>query len=249
MTRRAPSPLAKAADAIEVDTSAMSIDEVLQELERIVTARWARRLDWCVLARSGDSLFYTFCRTSSCWSWACPIGCESVGPTTCPGGTLILAVTHKSETDPLFAGVAMGRPLAYMAKIELFRIWGLRQVVTALGAFPSTGVPATVPRWRRRCVCWRKVAPCSCSRGHTSSRRRGASVSARRGMLPSQRRAVVPVAVKGTDHLAPLRMGRRRYVWPWTAGRPAGSGGRKSSLCGRCRADPLAVKELYDRLD
>ena len=36
---RAVSPLAKAADAIEVDTSAMSIDEVLQELERIVTAK------------------------------------------------------------------------------------------------------------------------------------------------------------------------------------------------------------------
>ena len=85
----------------------------------------------------GDSLFYTFCRDIVLLVLGLPNRLRVSGADHVPlEGPLILAVTHKSETDPLFAGVAMGRPLAYMAKIELFRIWGLRQVVTALGAFP-----------------------------------------------------------------------------------------------------------------
>lgn len=51
-------------------------------------------------------------------------------------GGVILAVSHKSWWDPLFAGMALSRPVRPMAKIELFGPRLSRAVVTALGAFP-----------------------------------------------------------------------------------------------------------------
>ena len=51
-------------------------------------------------------------------------------------GAAILCGNHKSLLDPLAAGVAVGRPVRFMAKIELFRVPVVRGIIRALGAFP-----------------------------------------------------------------------------------------------------------------
>lgn len=51
-------------------------------------------------------------------------------------GGLILAVSHKSWWDPVFAGMTLRRQVRPMAKAELFRHPFSRWVVTSLGAFP-----------------------------------------------------------------------------------------------------------------
>jgi 1-acyl-sn-glycerol-3-phosphate acyltransferase len=203
----------------------------------------------------GDSLFYTFCRDIVLLVLGLPNRLRVSGADHVPlEGPLILAVTHKSETDPLFAGVAMGRPLAYMAKIELFRIWGLRQVVTALGAFPvdrGAGDRAALETALR--VLAEGGALLMFPEG---TRHRDAEVHPFLpgvGMLAIRSGApVVPVAVKGTDHLA-----RRWRHGPPTVrvavGPPVdllGLGGR-TSLVYAAAAERIrsAVKELYDRLD
>ena len=51
-------------------------------------------------------------------------------------GGVILAISHKSWWDPIFAGMALKRPVRPMGKAELFRAWWSRWVVTSLGAYP-----------------------------------------------------------------------------------------------------------------
>ncbi len=51
-------------------------------------------------------------------------------------GPLIVACNHVSYIDPVALGVACPRPLAYMAKAELFHIALLGPLISALGAYP-----------------------------------------------------------------------------------------------------------------
>jgi 1-acyl-sn-glycerol-3-phosphate acyltransferase len=51
-------------------------------------------------------------------------------------GPAIVACNHVSYLDPPALGCALPRPMAYMAKIELFAIPVLGPVIRALGAFP-----------------------------------------------------------------------------------------------------------------
>ena len=51
-------------------------------------------------------------------------------------GALIVACNHRSYVDPIALGVALPRPIAYMAKVELFRIPLLGPIIAALGAYP-----------------------------------------------------------------------------------------------------------------
>ncbi len=53
-----------------------------------------------------------------------------------PNGPLIVACNHVSYFDPPALGAAATRPLAYMAKRQLFRIPLLGPLISALGAFP-----------------------------------------------------------------------------------------------------------------
>lgn len=52
-----------------------------------------------------------------------------------PDGPLIVACNHRSYFDPPALGCALPRPVAYMAKIELFRIPVLGSIITWLNAF------------------------------------------------------------------------------------------------------------------
>ncbi|MBW4440227.1 MAG: 1-acyl-sn-glycerol-3-phosphate acyltransferase [Plectolyngbya sp. WJT66-NPBG17] len=51
-------------------------------------------------------------------------------------GRLLVVSNHASDFDPLLLSCAIGRPVAYMAKEELFKVPVLKQAITAYGAYP-----------------------------------------------------------------------------------------------------------------
>ncbi|MEB3168067.1 MAG: lysophospholipid acyltransferase family protein [Synechococcaceae cyanobacterium] len=53
----------------------------------------------------------------------------------CRGGVVVVA-NHGSHLDPPLLGQAIGRPVAFMAKAELFRVPLLGPLIRALGAYP-----------------------------------------------------------------------------------------------------------------
>jgi 1-acyl-sn-glycerol-3-phosphate acyltransferase len=52
-----------------------------------------------------------------------------------PSGPVILAANHRSNMDPVLLGAAVKRPVAYMAKVELF-VWPLGWILRLIGQFP-----------------------------------------------------------------------------------------------------------------
>lgn len=50
-------------------------------------------------------------------------------------GALVVVSNHASDFDPPLVACAMGRPVAFMAKEELFRIPVLKQVISLYGAY------------------------------------------------------------------------------------------------------------------
>jgi len=61
---------------------------------------------------------------------------EAVGQENIPEGGVILASNHTAFSDVLIISAAANRQVRYMAKKELFKIPGLKQLITALGAYP-----------------------------------------------------------------------------------------------------------------
>lgn len=51
-------------------------------------------------------------------------------------GGVIIAYNHKSNWDPITAGLSSSRPLTFMAKEELFKIPLFASLIRKLGAFP-----------------------------------------------------------------------------------------------------------------
>ena len=51
-------------------------------------------------------------------------------------GALVVAANHGSHLDPPILGHALGRPVAFMAKAELFDVPLLGRLIRALGAYP-----------------------------------------------------------------------------------------------------------------
>ena len=59
-------------------------------------------------------------------------GAENVPQT----GKLVVVSNHASDFDPMFLSDAVQRPVAYMAKEELFQIPVLKQAIALYGAYP-----------------------------------------------------------------------------------------------------------------
>lgn len=60
------------------------------------------------------------------------LGAEKVPQT----GSLIIVSNHASDFDPPLLSNCVGRPVAYMAKEELFQVPVLKQAITLYGAYP-----------------------------------------------------------------------------------------------------------------
>ncbi len=51
-------------------------------------------------------------------------------------GSLVVVANHGSHLDPPFLGHVLGRPVAFMAKAELFKIPIISSIIRACGAYP-----------------------------------------------------------------------------------------------------------------
>jgi len=89
------------------------------------------------LAGHGDSGLYHFCRWLAVPLFGGVYRCRATGLENLPReGGVIVIMNHKSNVDPVLAGMVCDRPLRYMAKQELFVNATLRKLIVTLGAFP-----------------------------------------------------------------------------------------------------------------
>jgi cytidylate kinase len=135
-TTRALAPLVKAPDAIEVDTTDLTIDEVVERLAQAVE----RRRPGAAEGPTADDAAWRL------YAWLKPLAValfrgywrlEARGRERVPTrGPLILVSNHSSVIDPPLIGAAAPRRLTFLAKAELFRIPVFGPFIRALGAHP-----------------------------------------------------------------------------------------------------------------
>ena len=81
--------------------------------------------------------FYSFAKAVMRVFFAVIYPLRMVGAENLPGsGAAILCGNHMSLLDPMAAGRAVGRPVRFMGKKELFKVPLLKGLLRALGAFP-----------------------------------------------------------------------------------------------------------------
>jgi len=127
-TTRTLAPLVKAADAIEIDTSDLSIDEVVDRMAAIVATR---------RAAAPRSAFYSACRAVALAIMRALWRVEGRGMHHVPAsGPVLLIANHSSVLDPPFVGGVAPRQLTFLAKAELFSVPGFGRLIHALNARP-----------------------------------------------------------------------------------------------------------------
>jgi cytidylate kinase len=138
---REVAPLRKATDAVEMDTTGMSIAEVVAAVCALAAAPPARVPKRYPLSRMlrgpRDTLLYrmTFRVLGPIWRAMYRMKVKGVEhiPLT---GPVVVACNHRAMTDPFFVGINVSRQIHYMAKSELWKFSILRWAMEAFGTFP-----------------------------------------------------------------------------------------------------------------
>jgi cytidylate kinase len=127
-TTRVLAPLVKAPDAIEIDTSELSIEQVV---ERMLAAIHARQ------AAPAPRAFYSVMRALAVAVMRALFRLEAHGTEHVPPrGPLLIVSNHSSLLDPPIVGGACPRQLTFLAKAELFAVPGFGRLIQALNARP-----------------------------------------------------------------------------------------------------------------
>jgi len=119
-------------------------------------------------------------------------------------GRLIVVANHASDFDPPFVGATFGRPVAFMAKEELFRVPGLGKFISLYGAYPvrrgsvdRRALKAAAERIREGWAVGIFLDGTRTSDGRLHNPRLGAAFLAAQTQSP-----LVPVSVWGTDKIS-----------------------------------------------
>lgn len=127
-TTRALAPLVKAPDAIEIDTSDLTIEAVV---ERMLAAVDARR------PTAPYRRFYAGMRMLALGVMRALFRLEARGTEHVPSrGPVLLVSNHSSVLDPPLVGGVCPRQLTFLAKAELFAVPGFGRLIHALNARP-----------------------------------------------------------------------------------------------------------------
>lgn len=143
-------PLRKADDAVEIDTTTMTIAQVVEAV--CEEARRREEVASCACAEtparwpiSGmvkgplDTLLYRIAYSFIPAIWRLIFRMHISGAENIPlTGPVVLASNHRSNLDPFFLGVSTPRQIHFMAKAELWKVKTLGRIITAMGAFPVT---------------------------------------------------------------------------------------------------------------
>jgi 1-acyl-sn-glycerol-3-phosphate acyltransferase len=129
------------------------------------------------------------------------VGAEKVPP----AGGLIVAANHISNLDPPLLGIALPRPVSYMAKKELFGMPVIKQLIPRLNAFPvdrqagGTAAIRAALRMLREGRCVGIFPEGGRNVTGTNEEKAGAAFLAAASGAP-----VVPAAIVGTRTLRPF---------------------------------------------
>lgn len=203
----------------------------------------------------GDGWFYRIARALLALTVApahrlSVAGTEHLPPT----GPAIIAVNHKSDVDPILAGLAFRRALGYFAKAEIFAHPVLGRAVAGLGAIPVRRGEGDRRALEAGLACLAQGGALLLFPEGTRYPddeihpfQRGIGMLAVRTGAP-----VVPVALHGSRRIA--KGGRRRLPKVrLLAGPPvdlAGLEGRRSAVYSEATGRiERAVRSLYERLD
>ncbi len=216
-SEREHSPLLISPDAHVIDTSAMTLEEVVDEVARLAAGARPPKPERSVLAR------YRFRK----WTYAVvvrlirlvffvPCGMRVFGRANAELAEAVLfASNHISHFDPPVAGSALGRELYFLAKRELFGgIFG--KIISHFDA-----IPIRRGRWDEEAI---QAAIFALKRGDSlmffpegTRKPRGRPGPGKRGLgILLERTGVpmLPVFVRGTDSLRACLLRRERLeVW------------------------------------
>ncbi|MDN5347645.1 MAG: CMP/dCMP kinase [Clostridia bacterium] len=127
---REVAPLRPAPGAMVIDTTSLTPEEVVEKIITYARRKGRRPAEQASLIyRVAKFICYLFLRFVCRWQ---VIGADKVPAT----GPVIVVANHTSYLDPVAVGVALPRPVRFMAKEELFHIPVLGWLITRLHAFP-----------------------------------------------------------------------------------------------------------------
>jgi 1-acyl-sn-glycerol-3-phosphate acyltransferase len=120
-------------------------------------------------------------------------------------GAALIAPNHISALDPCLIGCALKRPGWFMAKAELFDVWGLSWLIRGMHAYPVKRGSADRAALKRTFDYLKNgELVCVFPEGTRSPDGRLGPVEAGIGMLALKFGApVIPVGIRGTDQLLP----------------------------------------------
>lgn len=137
---REVAPLRKADDAVEIDTTHLTIPQVIEAICTEVAQRRPRPVRWgvCRMIRSPlDTLLYRVAFSFIPPLWRLLFRMKIAGACNIPvEGPVVIASNHRSNLDPFFLGVSCPRQIHFMAKAELWKVSLLGRVISAFGSFP-----------------------------------------------------------------------------------------------------------------
>lgn len=127
------------------------------------------------------------------------LGAEAVPKT----GAFLVVSNHASNFDPVLLSCGVGRPVAYMAKEELFRVPVLKNLIELYGAYPinrdragSSSIKAALSYLDRGWGVGVFLSGTRTADGRVSNPKPGAALIAAKAQVP-----VLPVALWGTNNI------------------------------------------------
>ncbi len=141
-SHRATAPLKKADDAIEVDSSNMTAEEVIDTIADIITRKKALMDTPVPLEKPKLTIglcLYTLVRWLVKLVFSVMFNVKVEGRENIPhGGGHIIASNHISWADPILIAMQITSPNAYISKMELFKNKLVALILTCVQAFPVT---------------------------------------------------------------------------------------------------------------
>lgn len=143
-------PLRRAGDAVEIDTTGMTIEEVIEAVCGLASARDGRVCSVAGVAQKPSKWPLSRLTRSPLDTWLYRFAYRLLRPATRvffrmrvsgvehipASGAVVVACNHRSNLDPFFAGCACSRQVHYMAKAELWKCRPAGYALRKLGSFP-----------------------------------------------------------------------------------------------------------------
>ena len=124
------SPLRKAKDAVEVDTTELDFEQSVEKILDVIEKKTAKiKPKVSVLVKLAKGFIMFVCKFLYFYSVT---GRENIPKNE----SFIACSNHNSYMDPVMMGAVLPRNFAFMAKEELFKIWGLGWLIRKFNAFP-----------------------------------------------------------------------------------------------------------------